>query len=494
MEFKTLSDFKGALDAPLRVVLAAFGPNGGQVMIAGGEERVGFDDGYRAIQRFVSDDPLTREATAYLCDAARAQHETVGDGTSTAMLLTDGFIRMGEVLRKKKVMSTPDLLRAIDALVDQSIENLDNMADRDVTEAILQRIARLSMHGDSAMGNIVGSLVWQLGRHGAITASSKAGGNLETIMEEGFVWTGGVYDESMFTSGSRFECDEALVMMVNGPQENIESALWERALSAYRAICSTSGKNYGLILVCPSAAGSVTSSFSRSPGKCVIRTPRNIPSHLFLEDLSSVIGGIVVDNARGSMDDRFSGAHFGRVSGLFATKHFSCIRMTEEQEESAVEAMEALKQYYSDVSLKDDPSAKSIEKSRMACLAGRVGEIRVPFFAESQFSAIREVVEDGIGAAKAAFDGWLPGGGYGLKKAADDLDIPIQELEIPLEVVKCFRDVLGIPHSIIDPGNSGGVFSDQFFYPIDPLNVLKNAVRNAWSVARPIVNTNIILL
>lgn len=472
----TPEEFAGAFKDPLNVVLSTFGPNGGNVLVAGDQGRTVFDDGLRAVENYVPSDPLSREATAYLLDAARAQMEAGRDGTSTTMILTAKMIEVGMEMRKKTGKN--NVIAAFEESVKDVVRSLEAMSEANVTEEMLKHVATLSMHGNLELGNMVGGLAWRLGRHGSLSAVSKIGGEIEILEEEGFVWSGGALDEIMFNQGARFVSQEALVILANGEIENVESTMWKQVFAAYNAKCAQDSKTYGLILVCPKAAGSVAATFCdpRNVGWAILRCPQHIPSALFLSDLAAVTGATVIDNVRGSMDHRFTIEHVGKVNNLFAAKTYSVIRMSGEEKVRAASRIAEIEAYYDDLDMRDDRDAIETKKARLACLVGRVGEIRVPMRSQSDFKSLTEVLDDGFGAAKAALDGVVAGAGIALKDAGKGSAIE-SATAFPYNFIQPeFNASLAIAHGIIDP-----------------TKVVVGAVRNAWSVARQVLNTNMVL-
>ena len=57
----------------LSLVAATFGPNGGNVSIAGTSQRLSFDDGLKALQNYEPVDPIENESVRRLLDAADMQ-------------------------------------------------------------------------------------------------------------------------------------------------------------------------------------------------------------------------------------------------------------------------------------------------------------------------------------------------------------------------------------------------------------------------------------
>ena len=493
-----LDRFLAGIDAGESVVKATYGALGGNVMVCGGHDREVFDDGMKAIQSVLPLDPVAREAVFFLRDAAVAQHSKVGDGTSTAILLTAALIRAGRKLRADG-HSANYICQELDAFIAHCCDRIEDLKSIAVPESIVTKVATLAMHGNSDWGATIGSLVHKLGHSGSISFAPSKGSSMESVIRTGFVWNGGAVDDSMLTNG-RMEMTNTLVFMINERVENIETEWWHAVIRGWKSECQRTGIRMGLLCVCQGAAGSVMSTFAGNPGWGIVKVPNNVNPVAFFEDLSMVVGGTVYDTLRGNMPEKFDQDGFGKIcTSFWATRKHCCIVLEgdEDAEVAVADHTETLRAMYAADALRDDPASQAEFEARMAILGGGFGEIRVPYVSEVSFSATREILEDGFMAAKASLDGIVPGAGNALAYAAWDPTHPTRMLQESLSSVAMLagaRAGCGDEPWTVKNGRTKEVGNAIELGVIDGASVVISALRVAAAVAKQVVNTNVIIV
>eukprot|EP00766_Chilomastix_caulleryi_P000861 gnl/Chilomastix_caulleri/1840.p1 GENE.gnl/Chilomastix_caulleri/1840~~gnl/Chilomastix_caulleri/1840.p1 ORF type:complete len:214 (+),score=64.94 gnl/Chilomastix_caulleri/1840:83-724(+) len=162
-------------------------------------------------------------------------------------------------------------------------------------------------------------------------------------------------------------------------------------------------------------------------------------------------------------------------------------------------------------------SEKEILQKRLAKLTGGVAQIKVGGASEAEVKERKDRFEDAMNAAKAALaEGVLPGGGVSLLRAASHLESLEKETTVIDERagIEAVRRALLIPaKAIVDnSGGDGGVVcsrlldKDDFWFGydvvkeefanmkeigiVDPLKVVRCALRDASSVASLLVSTS----
>lgn len=536
--------FEQGLQEAADLVASTIGPFGGNVSIAGGRERLSFDDGFKAIQAYQPGDVQKMEAVRRIHDALLSQLKSCGDGTSTTTLLLVSLY-----FEARKLVNAGhrerDVVRAFQALTEQVCEELDKMAIKATIDvngqekgdpALLTKVATIAMHGDEKLGRLIGELVADLGRYGMIGAEIGSGSEIEVVRTTGYAWKAGVPDEVFFNTHGSARFGESLVLLVNESCDDIQSPFWNKVLETWQQVCAQEQKELGLILISRGATGSVMSTFARAThqksGKrmpmCILKPPGENDAECvaMLNDIAVVTGGAVFDKLRGRIGKAdFDASQFGRVAGVNATlnnsslklmevfdRGFDTVRVETERDNLVTGIQIAMSEN------KEDSAFQEYGKKRIANLTGAVATIRFPVVSETQFSELQEQMEDGYRSAMSALDGVLPGGGKALTVSAEkaikaisvfDKDMSI---DVPAEksiIGKGFLDALRVPVFLLyseskDPDfavthKDGGWYAFDLYTErygnavelgiLDSLNVVKSALRNAMSVAMPLVNT-----
>lgn len=487
--------FLSGLELVEEVVGATYGGDGGNVMVAGAHGRQVFDDGYKALTALVPSDPIAREAVFYMRDAADAQRRTVGDGTSTTALLSAGLIRAG--LELKQAGHKPsEIVEAFGDLVNEMVLHLKAMARTDVPREAVVKAATLAMHGRRDLGEVIGGLVSDLGKDGEVMFVKGKGGDVSAIKREGLVWKGGVVDAAMLQGSSRMEMKDTLVFFLNDSVDNIQASFWAQVFEAFQQMCASDKKQYGLLLVCNGAGGSVLSTFMKQ-GWGIVRTPPGINPSLSLADLAAVTGGRVYGNLHGNIPDTFDYTGFGIIPGFFATKYNTCISLDEDVLEEANRRADILRDSYASDDLKSSEADQGELALRLAVLSGGFGEVSVPYVSEVDFSSLKEVLEDGYLTAKAALEGVLPGGGSALYAASRQLP-PIGAAAFFSMAIRGVTDLAGGSGSSLEPWIVYDVRIQEHGDAVelgilDAFKVVESALRIANSTAAQVINTRCVL-
>lgn len=481
------------------LVRATYGEFGGNVMVAGGHDRQIFDDGFKAISALVPVDEATREGVFYLRDVAKAQRDAVGDGTSTAMLLASRLIQSAMHLRYKENLSPKLIAEALEICKNEAILAIKAITSPVKSADVIKKVAKLSMHSNQEWGDLVGQMVFDAGRYGAISFVQSREPSLSGEINKGISWPAGVADVGLLRDQEKVSFRSAKVLMYNGSIEDITRDYWRTIITSYQYSAASSADKEGFVIVCTGAGGNFLSTAIKNTDWTVVRVPQNVHSALFFSDLQAMIGGIVYDDLRGNLLEKFSSEGFGHVKNFWASRTNTCI--TGIDEKAIIQRQEDLKGFYPNI---DEASASYAEYSaRMAMLSGGFGEIKVPAMSDVAFSAGREVLEDGYFAAREALKGVIPGGGSALFNIGDGMlvfnrsnSVTAQKDKVKAYFANTLIDVACMARGLY-PVEVGSGSLDKFqdsgdLY--DPASVVANAIEVATSVAIQVVNTNQIIV
>ena len=531
---------RGIHDA-FELVSSTMGPFGGNVSVAGGRERRSFDDGLRALEHHVPDDPELREGVLRVLDAATAQLREVGDGTSTTTILLHALYFAGKKLlaqghRHRDIISG---FKRCAELVESELDKMkksgwkDEDGRRVVDRSVVVKAATVAVHGDKALGEMIGGLIADLGEHGMVTAEMTVERKMSVSRSTGYSWAGGCVDEAFYNTAGAARHGESLLVIVNEVCDNINTDFWKEVFELWQRQCAAENKDLGLILVSRGATGGVMSAFARGvfsdkhgnqrKVRMLILTPPGDGSdndvRMMLGDLGRLTGATVFDKLRGTAaNQQVTLASLGRVLEVSATKKTASLRLMEKidsgiSEEFVKEVKDALvrdiNEFYGHEDVAGDVEMQEQKKKRLAAIESAVGVIKIPSMSETEFNAVREVVEDGFRAAKSSMDGVVPGGGKAIAFACgntvvggvDDYIIAsFYEAMCAPATVLWDSDLSGLPleqapHFVSGDAwqcydmTTGEVGDGLELGIIDSVEVVKAALRNAMSVAGPMLNT-----
>lgn len=514
------ADFSGFLRGVQHaedLILSAYGSNGGNVMLCGAQERRVFDDGFKALEIYLPSDPVEREAVAYLHGAAAAAHGLAGDGTSTTVLLTAAMIRAGRMLRNKgfSAREVVSELRSICGFVVSYLRaNAAPPEERDVVSAVT-----LAMHGDENAGRKIGSFLHKAGENAVMVPQHVVGGQgLDVVMKDGLVWGAGVSAAAMLGRDTKREMEDVFVIMSAEPMADMQAADW----GAIRHAVAAAGAG-SILLICPDVSGTVLSTFTResaSGGKWTsVGVPDKMNAWEFLNDLASVIGGKVIDaskgNIAGNRESRtgFDVSWFGRIGKFTATERSSCIEIDAQIGPRLESLRSALEARLEDSDVSNNEFAKNAVKARLQFLSGSYGQVLIPYYSQSQYSAVWESVQDGVLAGRAALKGVLPGCSKSLYAAWLNSLERMSEGEYNETIydalwaamchtwyVQVHRDGPEMPDGNLDDywntvdTRTREVVDAREAGIVDGLLVVETAVNVAMEVAIPVIETNMLIV
>ena len=485
----------------LSLVAATFGPNGGNVSIAGTSQRLSFDDGLKALQNYEPVDPIENESVRRLLDAADMQHRSVGDGTSTTTILAASlYLKAMEQIKggasRKQIIYA--FKRSEQIVLEYLEENAMKVEPSD--DRYIRDVATVAMHGDKYLGNLIGGLVSEIGKNGMISVEPGISDKVEVSKTTGYAWKNGVVDPKVFNTPGMATYGKTMVVIINDIINDIKTPFWNSVITLWRQEWEKNGT--ALTVVCQGATEAALAFFTnRSAGSTklpfvCVKAPGKTAEQMtaMLSDLAEVTGATVYDTARGVMmnksrdESNFDKKDFGWAEGIISTLGVTSIKLCEDIDYGLhgkidVEANRAELTAVIQKELELGTINPDMAKMRLANLHGAIATIKMPFTSETEFNELKETIEDGYLCAISAFDGIAPGGGTMLVFACQD-DL----------VDEMFASALYEPFKMVFPAESvwtarevsnriaeAGVF--------DSVAVLKSAIKSAMSVVIPLIGT-----
>jgi len=451
--------------------------------------------------------PTQNLAVRMMKEAAENTSISAGDGTTTAIVITQAIIL--EAQKKiKSHMSVVDITRAIQEGCEYVKDELVKMSKK-VNGRKLLDVATVSCNNDPVIGKIIADAYKSVGENGVVTVENAAGSQTYADVIDGMKIDRGYTSKYFITDQKKDECvlDSPYVLVVDqeiSHLSNIEHVL---------APIIQSGKGL-LIIGSLSAAALNTLNLNKVKGTikvCNILPPQfGYKSHELMADIAIATGAKYFSESTGDNLELIKFEDLGRAHKAIISRS-STVLIKDTQVSGGVESRIAELWDLHDGS--ESVDEKQFIKERMAILSGGVAVIHVGANSEIEQKEKRDRVDDAVCATRAALEGGiLPGGGIALLRIAEKLSARgANESELVASVI--LSEAIRSPfcqilvNAGLDPAVIRGNLSNGDGYDvkaqkygnmltmgiIDPVKVTVNALENAVSVATTILSTNAII-
>jgi len=449
-------------------------------------------------------DPFEQLGSDLAREAAQKTVEHAGDGTTTSVVLAQAMVHAG-IAELNKGASPAELERGIRAAVDAVTVELDRMALPADGERLAQ-VATISANGDQEIGRLVHEAIKRVGKDGVMTCEESR--SLDTTLDvvDGMQLKQGFRSPHFINNPERLECvfENALVLLWEGKIESPKSLVNVMTIAGKlgRPLLTIAGDYDPLALAM--LAGNNHKNGMRL---CAIRADAWGPRRReILEDIAVLTGGVALTEDLGGKLENVTLDQLGRVRRMVVTEY----RTTLIEGEGAKEAVKVrADELRAQIEGTDAPDVQGLLRQRLAGLAGGIAVIRVGGATEAEMKERKDRVEDALYATKAAAEeGIVKGGGHALREASEGIKEPWHSICVA-PMMQIFNNA-GFTHffekkdeykeclsseaceiNLADPLKLGGMVEMGI---IDPVKVVKEALKNAASVAITILKTETLIV
>jgi len=500
------------LAAAVKITL---GPVGRNVVLkkSWGSPRI-TKDGVTVSKEIELPDPFENMGAKMVNEVASKTGDTVGDGTTTAVVLAEAIFTEG--LRNITAGANPLLIkRGIDAAVEVAVAEIAKLSTKVKDKHAIEKIATVSANGDAEIGKLLATAMEEVGREGVVTIEEGKGMETEKEVVEGMQFDKGYISPYFITDPTDMECvlEEPYILImekkISGLRELIP--LLEKAVNTGKPLLIISEDVEGEAL-----AALVVNRLRGILKICAVKAPGfGDRRKALLGDIAVVTGGEFISEDRGLKLESLELGQMGRAKKVVVAKETTTL----------IEGAGKRK----DIEARCEQIRKQIEKTtsdydreklqeRLAKLTGGVAVIRVGGPTETEVKERKDLVDDAFHATKAAWEeGVVPGGGVtylrcikpvrdAAKKAEGDervgMEIVARSLEYPTKQIADNSGVDGpvIVSEILEKTGAYGYDARAGEYTdltaagiIDPAKVCRCALQNAASVAGLLLTTNVLI-
>jgi len=503
-----------------KAVKSTLGPRGRTVLIESPDHLAGITvtkDGVTVANSIFLDDPIENLAIQMMKDAASRTAQSAGDGTTTAIVLTEAIVNAGERLLNKDHNIT-EVIKHINKFSLDLIKILEKDSKK-ITKARLLAVATISANNDKEIGSIIAEAYNKVGVNGIVTVEKSMNHKTYAEVTNGIKIDRG-YTSNLFLNNQRKdECilEDVMVLVCDQEISNI--------LQIENVLKPIIQKNKKLLIIAP-CAGNVVNTLAANVVRnnlkfCNITPPQfGYKSHELMQDIAFAVGAKYYSEKTGDDLGLLCLEDLGHVDKIIVGKMSSVlIKNDSSMSEETQKRIDELKIQQEGTTFK---SEKDFINERIASLAGAIGCIYVGANSDVEQKEKFDRVDDSVCAVRSALqEGIVTGGGLALYNAGNKLvdknfeeiaegisnksvamDILVESIKIPLLqiIINSGKDPGDILKLLFSSDINTGydvkneVMGDMYKMGIiDPLKVTKSALINAVSVATTILSTNAIV-
>lgn len=497
-----------------KAVKSTLGPSGNTVLIESPHLTHGITvtkDGVTVAKSVDLIDPVENLAVRMMKEAADKTATSAGDGTTTAIVLTEALVLAAEQ-HIKPTDNRTEVLRNMVDISNKVVEKLRRKSKK-VTSSMLIDIASLSANNDRETGRIIAEVYKDIGKNGIVTVEKSQ--NAETYAETtmGLKFDRGYMSTMFINDQKKDECVFEDVMVLVADMEIANILQLENVL---KPIISEGKK---LLIISPCNANVVnTLAANVSKGNlkvCVVPPPNfGYKQHEIMQDIAVSVGAVYFSEKTGDDLSHINYGNLGHAAKVIVSKDKTVI-IKSDLRINQEEIQERVKQLWDAHAQAKRKGDKDFLLERIASLTGGIGVIFVGGQTDLEQKELYDRVDDAVCAVRSALEeGVLPGAGKALlEESADLIATPTAnaEYETALNIIK---DALTAPFLQI-LANAGLSAKDIYgegvqnghgynlktaeigdlikMGVIDPLKVTRCALQNAISVAVTILSTNCIV-
>ena len=468
------------------------------------------NDGVTIAKEIELEDPAENMGAQLVKEVATKTNDAAGDGTTTASLLAQAFIREG--MKNVAAGANPMVLRrGIAKAVDRAVETLKANSKKVNGTEDIARVGTISA-GDEVIGRLIADAMEKVTADGVITVEESKSAETGSEVVEGMQFDRGYISPYMVTDTDKMEAviDDAYVLITDKKISNIQEVLplLEQIVQAGKKLVIIAEDVEGealSTLIINKLRGTFTCVAVKAPGFGDRRKD-------MLRDIAILTGGEVITSELGLELKDTTIAQLGRARQVKINKDNTTIV---DGAGDPTEIKNRVSQIRAAIETTTSEFDREKLQERLAKLAGGVAVIKVGAATEVEMKEKKLRIEDALNATKAAVEeGIVSGGGVAFLnciKSVEELcatlegdeltgaKIVAKALEEPARQIAANAGLEGavVIDKIKNENKTGFGFDaatekyvDMFEAGIiDPTKVSRSALQNAASVASTVLTT-----
>ncbi len=502
---------KRGVDKLADTVKITMGPKGRNVVL---DKKYGSplitNDGVTIAKEIELEDEAENMGAALVKEVATKTNDAAGDGTTTATLLAQAFVREG--MKNVTAGANPMVLRkGMKKAVDAAVASLQAASKNVNGKEDIARVGTISA-GDEVIGQLIADAMEKVTSDGVITVEESKTAETYSEVVEGMQFDRGYLSPYMVTDTDKMEAvmDDALILVTDKKIANIQEILplLEQLVQSGRKLLIIAEDVEGealTTLVLNKLRGTFNCVAVKAPGFGDRRKE-------MLRDIAILTGAEVISSELGYELKDADIAQLGQARQIKVSKENTII-VGGAGNPDDIKARVGQIRAAIETTTSDFDREKLQE--RLAKLAGGVAVIKVGAATEAEMKEKKLRIEDALNATKAAVEeGIVAGGGTAYLNVIEDVKrlldtvegdektgvkIVIKALEEPVRQIAENAGFDGgvVVDKILSSGKTGygfdaynEVYVDMMSAGIvDPTKVTRSALQNAASIASVILTT-----
>jgi len=472
------------------------------------------DDGVSIAKEIELEDKVENLGAEILKEVAEKTSDTAGDGTTTAIVLTQAIVSEG--LKNVAAGAAPlSLKRGIEKGVKVVVENLRKMSKPVTKKEEIAQVATISSL-DPEVGQMIAEIFSEVGKDGVVTVEESKKFGLEKEIVKGLQFDRGYISPYMITDPERMEAvlEDPYILVTDRKISSLNEIL-----PVMEKVIQTGKKE--LVIIAEEVEGDALATL-------VVNKLRGVFNGLavkapgfgerkkeMLQDIAVVTGAQVISEELGLKLENIQLSQLGRARKVVAEKEKTTIIEGKGKKED-IEAR--IKQIKEELKKTESEFDKEKLKERLAKLAGGVAVIKVGAATEVEQKARQKKTENALNATRAAIEeGILPGGGVAFLRsipALEELEAQLdgdektgvrilkKALERPIRQIaeNCGMDASVVANKVKEGKGSFGFNAQTLKFEdlmeagvIDPTKVVRTTLENAASAASMLLTTEAVV-
>jgi chaperonin GroEL len=497
-----------------KAVKSTLGPAGNTVLIESPSHTHGITvtkDGVTVARSIDLIDPSENLAVRMMKEAADRTATSAGDGTTTAIVLTEGLV-LGGLEHITEDMNRTEVLRQMVDISNKVVDKLRKKAKK-VSTAMLVDVASISANNDREIGRIIAEVYKDVGKTGVVTVERSQTAETYAETTKGLKIDRGYLSSLFINDTKKDECifEDVMVLVAD-----IEIANILQIENVLKPVISE-GKKLLIISPCnTNVVNTLAANTMKGNLKVVAVAPPNFgyKQHELMQDIALSVGATYFSEKTGDDLSHINYGDLGHAAKVIVGRDKTVLIRSEAKSDqgSIDERVAQLWETHKSATKKAD---KDFVLERIASLTGGIGVIFVGGQTDLEQKELYDRVDDAVCAVRSALEeGILPGAGKALLDESAELFDPESKSAEQTAAMTIVRNALMAPFQQI-LANAGLKPSDVYkegtpvghgynlktgkmgdlveMGVIDPLKVTRSALQNAVSVAVTILSTNAII-
>ena len=498
-------------------VKSTLGPMGQTVIIESPHHTHGITvtkDGVTVARSYDMADPVGNLAVKMMKEASSRTATSAGDGTTTAIVLTEALVKEGLSNITSGVNKT-EVLRHLVSETDHLVSELKENS-REVTDKRLLDVATISANNDKLIGQIISDCYKEVGKSGIVTVENSPTPDTFYETTKGIKIDKGYSSPLFINHHKKDECilEDVHILVCDAEISNV--------LQIEIILKPIIQDKKRLLIISPCTTNMISTLAAnvqkRGLQVCTIQPPNfGYRQHELMQDIALSVGASYFSEKTGDDLSLIESTDLGFASRVIVGRDSSVI-LSESKSNSLVDLrVEELWDAHKVTKAKHD---KDFILQRIASLTGGIGVIHVGGNTDLEQKELYDRVDDAVCAVRSALEeGILPGAGMALAKICAPFHFKKNNKKETKELITA-RDILYqalqapwkqiLINAGLEPEN---ILKDHYLSVfeygydlktkeygdliemgvIDPTKVTRSALQNAVSVAVTILSTNAII-